>query len=228
MIKNRTTQIIFQTIYCTLGIVGFFASLGIFEDVSNIKWDFYIHFTHLSNYFCIGIMLTALIQTLKRKEDGYVTTVPVLKFMGMLSILLTFIVFNFLLAGAEGRDPQANWRVGSIIFHVILPIMYVLDWVLFYERKKVKWYYPFVSILFPFFYACFIFIHAAILQFDTSILIPNTTTPLIYPYFFLNIDTQGVGGVIKWFSYIFIILITLGYMFYGLDKISKRKKEQDK
>ena len=39
----------------------------------------------------------------------------------MLGILLTFLVFNILLAGEAGRDPQANWRIGSLCFHVVLP-----------------------------------------------------------------------------------------------------------
>lgn len=88
----------------------------------------------------MGIMLAALIQTAKKKEDSYVTTAPILKFIGMLGILLTFLVFNIMLAGAEGRDPQANWRIGSLLAHVTLPIMYIADWFLFYERKKCKWY----------------------------------------------------------------------------------------
>ena len=146
MIKNRTAQLIFQTVYCTLGFVGCVASLGIFDNINIIRWDFYVHFTNVSNYFCIGVMLTALIQTVKRKDDGYVTAAPMLKFIGMLAILLTFLVFNIILAGAEGRDPQANWRVGSLIFHVALPILYIADWFLFYERKKAKWYYPIASI----------------------------------------------------------------------------------
>ena len=66
MIKNRTAQLIFQTIYCTLGVVAAVASLGIFDDVTNIRWDFYVHFTNISNYFCLGIMFTALIQTAKK------------------------------------------------------------------------------------------------------------------------------------------------------------------
>ena len=41
----------------------------------------------------------------------------------------------------------------------------------------------------------FIFIQAAVLKFDTSILFPNSTTLLIYPYFFLNIETQGGMGI---------------------------------
>ena len=141
MIKNRTAQLIFQTIYCTLGLVGCVACLGIFDDIKMIRWDFYVYFTNLSNFLCLGVMAAGLVQTIKRKEDGFVTATPLLKFIGMLGILLTFLVFNIMLAGEEGRDPQLNWRIGSLAFHVVLPIMYVADWFLFYERKKCKWTY---------------------------------------------------------------------------------------
>ena len=40
MIKNRTVQLIFQTVYCTLGFVGCVASLGIFDNINIIRWDF--------------------------------------------------------------------------------------------------------------------------------------------------------------------------------------------
>ena len=223
MIKNRTAQLIFQTVYCTLGLVGCVASLGIFDNINMIRWDFYVHFTNISNYLCIGIMLSALIQTAKKKEDCFVTTAPMLKFIGVLGILLTFLVFNIMLAGAEGRDPQANWRVGSLLFHVVLPIMYIADWFLFYERKNCKWYYPIASIGFPVIYAIFLLVQAVILKFDSSILIPTTTTPLIYPYFFVNLETQGVGGVIKWIVILSVAFVAVGYIFFGLDKIVKKK-----
>ena len=226
MIKNRTAQLIFQTIYCTLGFVGMVACLGIFDDIHMIRWDFYVHFTNLSNFLCIGVMVAGLIQTAKKKEDSYVTTAPVLKFIGMLGILLTFLVFNIMLAGAEGRNPQLNWRVGSLCFHVVLPIMYIADWFLFYERKKCKWFYPILSLAFPAAYIAFIFIQAAILGFDTSILIPGTPTPLIYPYFFVNLETQGIGGVIKWILILLVAFMAVGYLFFGLDKLGKKKVQK--
>ena len=221
MIKNRTAQLIFQTIYCTLGFVGIVASLGIFDNINMIRWDFYVHFTNISNFLCVGVMLAELIQTAKKKEDSYVTVAPVLKFIGMLGILLTFLVFNIMLAGS--RDPQLNWRVGSLCFHVVLPILYIADWFLFYERKQCKWYYPIASLGFPIGYVTFIFIQAAIMGFDTSILIPGTTTPLIYPYFFVNLETQGVGGVLKWILILIVSFLTVGYLFFGLDKLGKKK-----
>ena len=223
MIKNRTTQLIYQTIYCTLGLVGCVACLGIFDNINLIRWDFYVHFTNISNFFCIGIMFTSLIQTIKKKEDSYVTNSPLLKFIGMLGILLTLLVFNIMLAGAAGRDPQLNWRIGSILFHVLLPIMYIADWFLFYERKTCKWYYPIASIGFPLAYVFFLLIQALILNFDTSILIPTTTTPLIYPYFFVNIETQGVLGVLMWIGILSLGFVAMGYMFYGLDNLKMKE-----
>ena len=223
MIKNRTAQLIFQTIYCTLALVGCIACLGIFDNISMIRWDFYVHFTNISNFLCFGVMLACLIQTAKKKEDSYVSAAPVLKFIGMLGILLTFLVFNIMLAGAAGRDPQANWRVGSLCFHVVLPVLYIADWFLFYERKQCKWYYPIASIGFPLVYVIFLLIQAVILNFDTSILIPTTTTPLIYPYFFVNLDTQGVGGVLMWIGILTVAFVVVGYLFFGLDKLGKKQ-----
>ena len=217
MIKNRTAQLIFHSFFCAIGIIGIIASFGIFDDVLNPRWDFYVHFTNLSNYLCIGIVFAELVQTAKKKADSYVSVAPFLKFIGVLAILLTFLVFNFLLAGQPGRDPQANWRVASICFHVILPIMYVSDWLLFYEHKKIRWFYPLASVVFPMLYVVFVYIRAAILNF-------NPQVPYIYPYFFLNLETQGSAGVAKWVVILFVGFITLGYIFYGIDKLIKSKR----
>ena len=151
------------------------------------------------------------------------TAAPMLKFIGMLAILLTFVVFNALLAGAADRDPQLNWRIGSLLCHVILPILFVADWFLFRERGKVKWYYPVASVGFPLAYMVFIFAQAALLKFDTSILIPGSNTPLIYPYFFVNLETQGVSGVAKWAVILFAAFMAVGFIFCGIDRLLARK-----
>ncbi|MBR5250580.1 MAG: Pr6Pr family membrane protein [Clostridia bacterium] len=226
MIKNRTTQLIFYTVYCTLGLVGCIACLGIFDDIDMIRWDFYVYFTNISNFLCLGIMVASLINTIKRKEDGFNNTIPMLKFIGMLGILLTFLVFNIMLAGAEGRDPQLNWRIGSLTFHVVLPILYIADWFLFYERKQCKWYYPIASVSFPLAYAIFLLIHAAILNFDSSILTPTGTGILIYPYFFVNLETPGVPGVLMWIGILAVAFIAIGFLFYGLDRLKYKKQRE--
>ena len=119
------------------------------------------------------------------------------------------------------REMYLNFKVASIVFHVILPIMYVADWFLFYERGKVKAYMPLLSICVPIVYVVFIYIRAWILDF-------NPNAPYIYPYFFLNIDVLGVGGVVKWIIILSIVFIIVGYIIFGLDKISKMQKVQEK
>lgn len=214
MIKSRTAQLIYQSFFCAIGIIGAVASLGIFDNVLSPRWDFYVHFTNLSNYLCIAVVFAELVQTAKKKEDSFVGTAPFIKFIGILAILLTFLVFNFMLAGRPDRELQANWRIASITFHVVLPIMYVLDWVLFYEHRKVKWYYPICSVSFPLIYIIFIYIRAAILNF-------NPEAPYIYPYFFLNLETQGIGGAMKWIGILFVGFTVLGYLFCGIDRLIK-------
>ena len=217
MIKNRTAQLIFQTAFCTLGILGIVASFGIFN--YEFRTDFYVHFTNLSNYLCIAIMFIELIETVKKNKDSYVTKLPLLKFIGLLAILLTFIIFNFILAG--DREMYLNFRINSVLFHIILPIMYLIDWILFYEHKKIKWNYPLISVSFPVIYAIFIFIRAWILDF-------NPKAPFIYPYFFLNLEELGVVGVVKWIGILSVVFIVIGYVIYGVDRLLKPKKLVEK
>lgn len=215
MTKSRTAQLIFQTVYCAFGVLGSVACLGLFDDYKNMSWTFYVYFTNLSNFLCLGIMFAELVQTARKKENSFVTTLPALKFVAMLGILLTFFVFNIMLAG--GRDIQMNLQVKSILFHVVLPIMYVADWVMFYEHRKTKWYYPLLSISFPIVYLLFVYARAAVLGFDSE-------NYFLYPYFFLDLDKQGIGGVAMWFGILFVAFVVVGYILFVIDwLIGKRK-----
>ena len=61
-----------------------------------------------------------------------------------------------------------------------------------------------------------------ILKFDSTILIPTTTTPLIYPYFFVNLDTQGVSGVLMWIGILAVVFAAAGFAFFGIDRLGKK------
>ena len=216
MIRSRTAQLIYQSFYCALGLVGIFDSLGYFQN--SFSQNFYLYFTNLSNYLCIGIMFAQLVQTAKRDRDGFVSTAPALKFAGILSILLTFLIFNFILANQDGRDPALNRQVESVLFHGVLPVMYIADWFLFYERRKAKWFYPLLSCLPPVAYVVFIYVRAAYLNYDSS--------RLLYPYSFLNPSTQGLAGVSAWLQSASAAFLLTGFMFFLLDRIFRSPREK--
>lgn len=221
MTKNRTAQLVLQSMYCALGLVFFFGSFGIYDDITTFRWDFYVHLTNNCNFLCIAIMFCELIQTIKKSEDSYVTFKPALKFTGLVAIIMTFFVFNFILAGQ--RDAQLNWRITSLLGHIFLPILFTLDWFLFYKRGNVTWKFPLLASIFVFVYIGALWIQAIALGFDSSILIPTTTTPLIYPYFFTNLETYGFWGVNLWTAMIAGAFIAVGFVLFIIDKQIAKK-----
>ena len=218
MIKNRTTQLVFQTIYITLALIGFIASLGYFDKSFNN--EFYVFYTNLSNYICIGIMVAIWIKTIKqalKKEDGFVDTAPKFTFMCNIMILITFLVYNILLAKDNSVFDYFT-SISNLLMHVTLPILFIVHWALFYEHGKTKWYYPLLCTIMPLIYVVFILIRASIL--------PANTTATIYPYFFLDLNTLGWGGFIGWIFALLVVFIAIGYIFYACDNIVRWKNKK--
>ena len=218
--KNRDAQMIFQSIYCALSLVAVFGSVGFYDQ--KITGEFYIYFTNISFYLSAGIMLAELIQTVRKHENEYVTIIPRIRFISMLGCMLTFIIFNALLANDPARDPVLNYKVECILCHIVLPVLFVIDWALFYEHGKIKWQLPILSALFPLFYLVFVFIHAALWHFDSSIMNYAGTDPIIYPYFFLNPERVGVRGMVTWILILLAAFIGLGYLFMLADRVLRR------
>ena len=57
--------------------------------------------------------------------------------------------------------------------------------------------------------------------------ITSTVITLIYPYFFVNLETQGVPGVLMWIAILSVAFVAMGFGFYGLDRISKKQKNKE-
>lgn len=218
MIRSRTAQLIFQSMYIAIGIIGIIGSFGFYEhDFDEV---FYVYFTNLSNYLCIVVMFCELVQTARKKTDSFVSVAPAVKFISVTAILLTFFVFNILLAGAPDRDPAQNFTITSISFHVVLPLMFVADWLLFYKHRSVKWTYPLYSMIFPIVYLIYIYIRAWIVNFDPAV-------PKLFPYFFIDLHQQGVGGVIQWVLILLVAFVALGYILMGIDHVIGSRKTAD-
>ena len=217
MIKNKLTQIIYRTIYIVLGVIGIIGSFGYFKE--NFNEDFYLYYTNLSNYICFGVILYALIKTIKSYKtspDGYCNALPKFKFMSLIMILVTCLVYNILLA-KDYTVADYFFSISNLILHLILPIMFTLDWVLFTEHHQTKWYYPLLATVMPLIYVVLILIRAAILG--------NSYHGLLYPYFFLNVAKIGFGGVIGWVAILVLVFVALGYIIFGLDHIKKTYKK---
>ena len=208
MVKNRLTQVIFQVIFCTLSIFGILGSLGYFS--ANYSENWFLYYTNLSNYICMGYMFVALIVTIKKarnNESGSVNVAPTFNFLCVIMILVTCIVYNVLLA-KEYSVAHYFLTIQNLLLHLILPIMFIIHWAIFCEHGKLRWYHPIMCLIMPLIYVVVILIRS---------LFVSGTGVLVYPYFFLNVDKLGWGGVIAYIFALLVIFVMIGYIFYAFD-----------
>ena len=209
MIKNRLAQIIFQVVYCTLSLFGILGSLGYFN--ADYSENAFLYYTNLSNYICMGFMFVALISTIKKankNESGLVTLAPVLNFISVIMILVTCIVYNVLLA-KENSVAHYFLTIQNLLLHLILPIMFIVHWALFCEHGKLRWFHPLMCTILPLISVVFILVR--------SLFVDSASGKLVYPYFFLNVDNLGWGGVLAYVAVLLVIFVLIGYMFYAFD-----------
>ncbi|QBI52405.1 Pr6Pr family membrane protein [Streptomonospora litoralis] len=112
-----------------------------------------------------------------------------------LYILITGLVFNFVLADAPTQAPAANagqfvdvpwWYVDSSdLLHAVAPIMAAADFVLFDRHRRMRPHYAVVWLAYPLAYAVFTTVRGALFQ-QTA-----------YPYFFVDVSLLGYAGLLR-------------------------------
>ena len=212
MIKNKKTHIIYRSIYLVIGLIGIISSFGAFNGVYNPNW--YLYYTNISNYFCFFTVLALLIHDVKAYRNGEKVGVssiaPLFRFCVCVMIFITFIVFNTLLTHPFSVEYWIDLQ--SVIMHLILPIMFILDYMLFSKHRSVNVFAPLFACIVPLIYVLYILIRAEVYL---------GTGRMIYPYFFLNVQYFGYGGVALWCLGIAAIVILVGYLFWMYDKLIK-------
>ncbi len=226
MVKSRTAQIVYETIYVVVGFVGIITSLGFFS--REYRTTFFVYFTNLSNYLCWVAMIISLCWVCKKAknhEEGPITFAPGFKFMCNMCILLTCLVFNIMLI------PEIEMTVldyfmdfDYFLLHTLLPVLFVLDWVIFYKHGQNKWPIPLYSLIIPICYLVYIYVRVAIIKNAMSV---DLEEALLYPYPFLNVDEQGIGGVVMWVAILIACYVGVGYILWALDSIPRFREKRN-
>ncbi len=218
MIKNRLIQLIYRSVFLTISMFGIIESFGLFYNQTP-SLNCFIYYTSLSNFLCFGVMLTVCISTYKHimngNNIGNNTCITKLKFYSTIIILVTFIVYNFILADLM-FEPGWN-SLGNLTKHIICPLLFVLDFFLFDKHHSLKWYDPLLCPVLPLLYVIFILIRGAVL--------PSDYKGTIYPYFFLDVNKLGYGGVFLWVGILVVAFIAIAYLLFLYDKIYIKDKK---
>ena len=215
MCNNLVTQLIYRVVLCVVSAFACLLSLGIFyigvNGGNEFSWNFLKFYTNLSNYFVLVVSIIVLADTVKRvragETEGYDRKLRTFKFMTVIMILVTFLVVIFLLDSPLSAD---YWRnIGNMSYHFLAPLLFILDYILFDEKRTISVLAPLYSLVIPLIYVAYIFILGAA--------IPDFT----YPYFFLNVKELGYGGVCLWILGLLGVFVVLGYLLWLWNRFDK-------
>lgn len=200
-------------IKATLVIVGI---LGIVLTAQSTEFmgggSVFFFFTVQSNIFVMLIALLFLINEvvlLISKKNLINQVLLHIKYVATVAITITFLVFFTMLAPLMGMDYLLSFKNFSL--HAIVPILAIVDFFLFDKDIQLTYKSSLLATISPISYVVFVY--------AGRIFSLKYTQDLYYPYFFLNIDSngflfeKGTMGVIPWIIILLGAIIGLGCLY---------------
>ena len=181
----------------------------------------FFFFTVQSNIFIMLIALLFLVNEVVQlisKKNLINQVLLHIKYVATIGITITFIVFFTMLAPLMGMDYLLSFKNFSL--HAIVPILAIVDFFLFDTDIQLTYKSSLLAAIPPVCYVAFVYIGAFFkIQYAKD---------LYYPYFFLNIDTngfffeKGTMGVIPWIIILLAFIIGLGCFYCLLMKLRQK------
>lgn len=219
--ENLSAQIAFRGITAAIGLAGTiykFVVPNLADDGGVISPALY--YTYWSTWFATAVAIVALISSIYHfvKKDGKNGTwIPVLKFCSTIFIIATFVVAAFVLPDKIWM--ASYWSVSGTLVHFLLPILTVLDTILFQPKRSIRVSYPFYGVIPALLYWVILIIVIEVNRSNYGGSIPEAKWDYYYPYGFTNFDNGAtLGGLIGLLAGIAVGLILIGFLFWLFDK----------
>ena len=208
-IKSKALGVVWKFALVACAFVGVGLQIGIFS--GNLHLSGLRYFTNLSNLFCmVYFLVDALYLLFHRENDGSRSWCFPLKGIAMMGITVTWLVAHFMLGNfTMGASMQISIR----LVHYVVPVMTILDWLLFDEKGQMRATSPLLWTTLPLLYFAVVMLLAAL----------TAGTPF-YPYPFMNVSTQGLTRVLVTVVLMVAFFVALGYVFFLVDRLLSRAK----
>jgi len=148
---------------------------------------FFSFYTNWTNILLVLIYLDALFGWTKLSSAASGVT-------GLSSIIMVMIVYHFLLS--PNHNPQGIDEITTLVMHYITPVVFTLFWMTNKHVGALRWRDLYKFTVFPTAFLVFTYAKAAATG--------------EYPYDFLDLSLNGVGGVAPVIGAIVVLILLLG------------------
>lgn len=148
------------------------------------------YFTILTN-----IMVALCFSALLLKQNSFFRK-PTTQTAVTAYIFLVALVYNIVLRGVV--KPEGFARIVDELLHVVMPVIFIVYWFVYTDKRSLQWKHIFPWLLYPLVYIIYTLIRGSFVHF--------------YPYPFLNVDQLGYQSVLInciWVSFAFLIFSLL-------------------
>lgn len=169
--------------------------------------SYFSYFTILTN-FLVVLAFTAPFLSPTTKLHRFFTK-PAVRAAIALYILVVAVVYHTMLRHLW--EPQGLQLATDIALHSVLPIMYLIDWVFFSDKRPMRFAHIPYWVVFPIVYGLGTILRGALTG--------------IYPYPFLNATELGLGGVLINMTAFMILYAAGGAVFIALGRGLSKPRE---
>ena len=175
------------------------------QSPAELSLNFFSYFTILSNIL-VALALTAPVVAPNSRAGRWLAGEAVRAALAMY-IVVVGVVYHVLLAPTW--NPQGLALLGNTLLHYVMPAAFVLDWLLFAPKGRLKWGDPARWLIFPLVYGGWTLIHGALSGW--------------WPYPFVDVGALGLARVLVNFVGLLIFFLIVGLTIVTLDRTFGRR-----
>ncbi|WEK58498.1 MAG: Pr6Pr family membrane protein [Candidatus Brevundimonas phytovorans] len=174
-------------------------------NAGELTLNFFSYFTILSNIL-VALALTAPAAAPNSRIGRWTLSEGVRAAVAMF-IVVVGVVYHFLLAGIWA--PQGWALVGNSLLHYVMPIAFVVDWLAFTPKGRLRWIDPVKWLIPVLIYGGWTLLHGGLSGW--------------WPYWFVDADTLGLGKVMVYFAGLLIFFLIVGLIVVAIDRSFGRR-----
>ena len=175
------------------------------RSAGELTLNFFSYFTILSNIL-VALALTAPAAAPNSRIGRWTLSEGVRAAVAMF-IVVVGVVYHFLLAGIWA--PQGWALVGNSLLHYVMPIAFVVDWLAFTPKGRLRWIDPAKWLIPVLIYGGWTLLHGGLSGW--------------WPYWFVDADTLGLGKVMVYFAGLLIFFLIVGLIVVAIDRSFGRR-----
>ncbi|MFV0361729.1 MAG: hypothetical protein ACK5LL_01380 [Suipraeoptans sp.] len=228
MINNRKFSLIYRI------FVLLFIFWGISDNI-NFFNPFYIarkmmYFTMQSSLLALALMSVLIIRTIMDIKNtgtkGSSAYYPIVEKCCIVNLLLTATIYWMVLLPDKFTMGHKVYMASfeNLSVHVFIPLLILLDYIMFCTPVKNRYLSVYVSLIYPTFYG----VLAVIVSFTGLVfrISPKDKGPVYFPYNFLDYSREGLKCIL-YILVIMVIILAFSHLMYFLDRKLFKLKQTD-